>query len=535
MNPIIMSSGATGAVARSGERFRGESIKGGKVFARRTGGDDAVILAIDQGTTGTTVLLINRAGLIVGRGYREIPCRYPRPGWVEQDAVVLWQRSLEAIAEARRAAPGRAIAAIGIANQRETTVLWDVRTGAPIAPAIVWQCRRTAARCAQLRANGWEGEISRRTGLVIDPYFSATKIAWILDTEPSLREGARRGDIRFGTIDSWLIWNLSGGQIHRTDYSNASRTMLYNLDDRVWDPVLLEMLDIPAPMLPEVTPSSFIQTESTSIALPDGTSLPSGLPIAGVAGDQQAALFGQAAYEPGMVKCTYGTGAFLLMNTGPESLRSSGGLLTTLACGEGSEPPYALEGSIFIAGAAVQWLRDQLGIIASAAETEDLAAQVSDTAGVYFVPAFVGLGAPYWDAEARGGLIGLTRGADRAHIVRATLEAIAYQTRDVLEVMAADAGRPPSEIRIDGGAAANNFLAQFLADATGISVVRPRILETTALGAAYLAGLATGFWASTQEIARLWEADRQFEPRLGLDRRDELYAGWRKAVERVRR
>jgi glycerol kinase len=493
-----------------------------------------LILSIDQGTTGTTVLLVDRRGEIVGRGYREVPCSFPRPGWVEQDAETLWGRSLDAVDEALAASAGRPIVGIGIANQRETTVLWDRRTGAPVAPAIVWQDRRTAELCGDLRRRGLSEEIAARTGLVVDPYFSGTKIRWLLDADPSLRARAGRGEIAFGTIDTWLVWKLTGGASHRTDFSNASRTMLYNIFERRWDPVLLDLLGVPREILPEVGPSRSLLGQIVDLALPSGARLPAGLPIGGVAGDQQAALFGQAGFAPGAIKCTYGTGAFLLMNNGRDPVRSGHGLLSTLACGADDAPAYALEGSIFVAGAAIQWLRDQLGIIAHAAETEALARQVPDNAGVYFVPAFTGLGAPYWDAGARGAIVGLTRGIGRAHLARAALEAIAYQTRDVVDAMAADTGRAPPELRIDGGAAANDFLAQFQADVLGIPVVRPRITETTALGAAYLAGLATGVWSGADELSALWRIDRRFEPRLGPDERETLYRGWKEAVARVR-
>jgi glycerol kinase len=495
--------------------------------------EEAVILAIDQGTTGTTVLLIDRAGNVVGRAYREVPCDYPRPGWVEQDAEALWRRTVEAIAEARRAVPQRPIAALGIANQRETTVLWDAATGQALAPAIVWQDRRTADVCAELRARGLADEIAQRTGLVIDPYFSGTKIRWLLDNVRGLRERAQRGEIRFGTIDTWLIWKLTGGSEHRTDFTNASRTMLYNIFERRWDPTLLDALEVPPAILPEVAASGAKYGQTIPLALDHAATLEGGIPIAGVAGDQQAALFGQACFEPGMVKATFGTGAFLLMNVGDTPVHSSRGLLTTLAAGMGDHPPFALEGSVFVAGAAVQWLRDQLGIIRAAAETEALARQVPDNGGVYLVPAFVGLGAPYWNPDARGAILGLSRGTGRTQLARAALEAIAYQTRDVVDAMAADASRPLGEVRIDGGAAVNDFLAQFLADLLGVPVVRPRIVETTALGAAYLAGLTVGTWRSLADLTRLWQVDRQFEPSLSDEQRDELYAGWRDAVRRV--
>lgn len=497
--------------------------------------ESSLILAIDQGTTGTTVLLVDRAGHVVARGYREVSCRYPEPGWVEQVGEELWKRTLEAISDAVRKTQGRPIVAIGIANQRETTLLWDANTGETVAPAIVWQCRRTTAICERLRASGLSEEVATRTGLVIDPYFSATKLNWIFASQPDLLARARRGELRFGTVDSWLIWKLSGGRTHCTDFSNASRTMLYNIHNLAWDPVLLDALEIPPEVLPIVGSSAAIVAETIPSTLPDGTTLRGGIPIAGVAGDQQAALFGQACFEPGMVKATYGTGGFLLMNTGRDAVRSSAGLLTTLACGEGGEPIYALEGSIFIAGAAIQWLRDQLQIIDNAAQSEALAQSVADTAGVYFVPAFVGLGAPYWDAEARGAIIGLTRGVGRAQIVRAALESLAYQTRDIVSAMERDTQRPAPELRVDGGVVANNFLAQFLSDILGVPVVRPRVTETTGLGAAYLAGIATRFWTSSADLAHLWQIDRRFEPTLSPNVRDDLYSGWLKAVQRIRR
>ncbi|HLZ10468.1 MAG TPA: glycerol kinase GlpK, partial [Chloroflexota bacterium] len=461
-------------------------------------------------------------------------CVYPRPGWVEQDAADLWLRSLAAVSDSLESAPPHLLVAIGLTNQRETTVLWDAATMKPVAPAIVWQCRRTTSLCDDLRRRGLAREVMSRTGLVIDPYFSGTKIQWLLQSDPSIAERASRGELKFGTIDSWLLANLTGGAVHRTDYSNASRTLLYNIYDKCWDSFLLDELAIPESLLPEVASSRSIHGSTVAIELPNGNRLPAGLPIGGIAGDQQAALFGQACFTPGMAKCTYGTGAFLLLNNGTNPVRSSHGLLTTLACGADGEAIYALEGSIFVAGAAVQWLRDQLGIIQSAAETELLAAQTTDNAGVYLVPAFVGLGAPYWDPGARGAILGLTRGVGRAHLARAALEAVAYQTRDVVDAMTADGGLPLRELRIDGGAAANNFLAQFQSDILNIPVLRPMNLETTAMGSAYLAGLATGFWDSVDEVGQLWEADRAFTPRMDQPTRAELYRGWSRAVSRVR-
>ncbi len=493
-----------------------------------------VILAIDQGTTGTTALLIDVSGNVVARGYREIPCSFPQPGWVEQDADVLWERTARAIAEALGTAPDARVIAVGIANQRETTILWDPKTGKPVAPAIVWQCRRSAEVCEQLRERGLADEIRQRTGLVVDPYFSATKLRWLFDNQPDLVQRARDGRLCFGTVDSWLLSKLSAGAVHATDYSNASRTMLYNIYDRAWDPVLLEIFDIPPGILPQVKGSTVILNRTRAQALSGGWDLPGGIPIGGMAGDQQAALVGQAGFEPGAAKCTYGTGAFLLLNVGPNPVQSHSGLLTTLACGPAGEPVYALEGSVFIAGAAIQWLRDELGIIQRADETEALARQIPNNQGVYLVPAFVGLGAPYWDANARGAIVGLTRGAGRPHLARAALEAIAYQTRDVVDAMARDAGRPANELRVDGGAAANGFLCQFQADILGSPVVRPRVTETTALGAAFLAGLAVEFWSSTAEISRLWQVDRRFTPAISSDERERLYQGWQQAVTSVR-
>jgi glycerol kinase len=492
------------------------------------------VLAIDQGTTGTTVLVFDRQGRVVGRGYREISQIYPRPGWVSHDPEEIWQRTLAALADAKAAAGAEdsQLAAIGITNQRETTVVWDAATGQPIAPAVVWQCRRTAEMCDELRARDGgrvAEEIRRKTGLVVDAYFSGTKIAWLLDNTPGARVRAERGELRFGTIDSWLIWKLTGGAVHATDPSNASRTMLFDVHRLDWDDGLLAALNVPRSMLPRVMPTSGEFGRTVDLGV-----LGAGIPVAGAAGDQQAALFGQACYRPGMVKVTYGTGAFLLMQTGERAISSARGLLTTVAWDVAGRTEYALEGAIFIAGAAVQWLRDELKMIASAAETEDLAVSVPDTGGVSLVPAFVGLGAPYWDQYARGALVGLTRGSGRAQIARAALESIAYQTRDVVDVMAAEADLPPSEIRMDGGAAANNFLCQFQADVLGSPAVRPRVIETTALGAAYLAGLAVGYWSSREEIAELWAADRRFEPTMAEPERARLYRGWQRAVERAK-
>ncbi len=489
------------------------------------------ILALDQGTTSSRAIVFDHDGAIVASEAHEFTQHFPEPGWVEHDANEIWDTQLRALrgAVASAGIGFGDIAAIGITNQRETTVVWDRQTGEPIRPAIVWQSRQTVPICEDLKARGLEERFRQRTGLVVDAYFSGTKIKWILDQTDGARERAARGELAFGTIDSWLVYKLTGGRVHATDYSNASRTLVYDIFKLQWDAELLGLLEIPSAMLPEVRDSSGSFGE-TDPELLDGASLP----IAGVAGDQQAALFGQTCFEPGSLKNTYGTGCFILMNTGSEARRSESGLLTTLAWGLDGRVDYALEGSIFVAGAAVQWLRDQLGLIADAAESEVLARSVDDTGGVYLVPAFTGLGAPYWDPTARGALTGLTRGSSRAHIVRAALEAIAYQTRDVLRCFEADTGLEARELQVDGGAAANDFLMQFQADLLGIPLRRPRVLETTALGAAYLAGLAVGFWKDQGEIRSNWQEGRRFEPRLSEAERDGLYAGWLRAVERAR-
>ncbi|HYO63549.1 MAG TPA: glycerol kinase GlpK [Pyrinomonadaceae bacterium] len=493
---------------------------------------DRFVLSIDQGTTGTTVLVINREGRIAGRAYAEFTQHYPRPGWVEHDPEELWRVSLnaaaEALADAR--AEARELAAVGVTNQRETVVLWERASGRPVGRAVVWQDRRTAAICDELRSRGLEETFRRRTGLVLDPYFSGTKIKWLLDHTESLRDRAEAGELAFGTVDSWLLWKLTGGRAHLTDYSNASRTLLYNIHDLCWDEELLLMLDIPPSLLPEVKPSSGVFAETDPEVF-----FGARVPVAGVAGDQQAALFGQTCYERGTAKNTYGTGSFLMMNTGASAVPSRRGLLTTIAWGLGEEPvDYALEGSVFITGAAVQWLRDGLGIIGSASETEDLARSVESNGGVYFVPALTGLGAPHWDAYARGTIVGLTRGASRAHLVRATLESMCYQTRDVLEAMERDSGIKLREVRADGGAVVNGFLMQFQADILGVPVEVPEITETTAAGAAYLAGLATGFWQSREELAARWKLARRYEPRMNEDERESLYRRWLRAVERAK-
>ncbi len=486
------------------------------------------ILAIDQGTTGSTALVFDASGRVRGRGYSEFRQHYPRPGWVEHDAEEIWTVNRRVIGAALRAArlTPKDVAAIGITNQRETTVLWDRKTGKPVHRAIVWQDRRTSARCEALRAEGTGAVIHAKTGLVTDPYFSGTKLEWLFEHLKGARQRAAR--LAFGTMDSWLIWKLTGGQLHATDSTNASRTLLYNIHERSWDAEVLRLLQVPAEVLPRVVASAGV------IGTTEARAFGAEVPVAGVAGDQQAALFGQACFRPGMVKNTYGTGCFLLMYTGERAVDSRRGLLTTMACAANGQPAYAVEGSIFIAGAAVQWLRDGLGLIKHAEESEALARKVDSTLGVYLVPAFVGLGAPYWDAAARGALVGLTRGVTRAHIARATLESLAYQTRDVVETMVAESGRPLTGLRVDGGAAVNNLLMQFQADILGATVDRPRVIETTALGAALLAGLGVGLWKSEQDLERVRTPDRIFRPRMAPENREALYQGWRRAVAAVR-
>jgi glycerol kinase len=485
------------------------------------------ILAIDQGTTGSRAVLYDRRGRAAASAYEEFPQHFPKPGWVEHDPEEIWRSVHRTIRKVLAGVPGSSIRAIGIANQRETTVVWDRGTGRPVHNAIVWQCRRTADRCRRLRAErGAAALVRKRTGLPIDAYFSATKAEWILK-----RVGRREKDgagLCFGNTDAWLLWKLTGGKSHATDPTNASRTMLYDIDAKAWDDELCGLFGVPKAILPEVLPSSGEFGRTTEIGR-----LPAGIPIMGMAGDQQAALFGQAGFKAGTIKNTFGTGCFILMNTGRKRVDSKHGLITTLACGPAGKTVYALEGSVFVAGAAIQWLRDQLGLLKTADESEALAGAVEDNAGVYFVPAFVGLGAPYWDASARGTIVGLTRGSGRAHLVRAALESMAYSTRDVLETMCRDSGLKVRELRIDGGAAANGFLCRFLADILGISVLRPRTIETTSLGAAYLAGLASGFWKDTAEIERLWAVGEEFTPNMERRRAEALYRGWKAAVARA--
>lgn len=485
------------------------------------------ILALDQGTTSSRAILFDEKGLIAGVAQQEFTQIFPQPGWVEHDALEIWDTQLMVARQVLKDHQVQAdqIAAIGITNQRETTVLWDKITGIPIYNAIVWQDRRTAPICEQLKSDNHADYISEYTGLVVDAYFSGTKIKWILDNVLGAREKAEAGHLLFGTIDTWLLWKLTNGQVHATDYSNASRTMVYNIRSLEWDTKMLSILDIPKNILPEVLPSSghFGETEISLFG--------SSIPITGIAGDQQAALFGQACFTAGMAKNTYGTGCFMLMNTGDKCIRSKNGLLTTIAWGLDGKVTYALEGSVFNAGSAVQWLRDGLGIIQASHETELIAASVKDTGGVYLVPAFTGMGAPYWDMYARGTIQGLTRGTTRANIVRATLESMAYQTRDVLDIMAQESGIRLQALRVDGGASANNFLMQFQADILMTEVQRPTIIETTALGAAYLAGLAIGLWTK-KEINELWLIDAQFSPDISKETSDALHQGWKKAVSR---
>jgi len=487
------------------------------------------VLALDQGTSSSKAFIFDNQGQVVSRAGRDFSQIYPRPGWVEHDPNEIWKSQLEVAREAIGSAGIRVdeIAALGLTNQRETAVLWDKATGKPVYNAIVWQCRRTAERCEVLKREGFADLIKSRTGLVTDAYFSATKVEWILENIPGVRARAEKGSVLFGTIDSWLIYNLTAGRVHVTDHSNASRTLLFDIHRLAWDEEILRKLKIPPALLPAVRESSWVvgETDEQLFGAP--------IPIAGIAGDQQAALFGQTAFRPGQAKNTYGTGCFMLLNTGRQAVPSKD-LLTTIAWGLDGSVDYALEGSVFIAGAAIQWLRDGLGILANAAESEVLAASIPDSGGVYFVPAFVGLGAPYWDSYARGTIVGLTRGSGRAHLARAALEAIAYQTRDVLEAMKHDSGISLEALGVDGGAAGNSLLCQFQADVLGVPVDRPAVAETTALGAAYLAGLATGFWSSREEISTNHRVERRYLPAMAADQRERLYDGWRRAVEKAR-
>ena len=486
------------------------------------------IMALDAGTTSSRCILFDRQGRICAMAQKEFTQYFPQPGWVEHDAEEIWDTQIEVARTAMRNAGATAadIAAIGISVQRETTVVWDRKTGRPVYHAIVWQCRRTAAFCDELKARGLTEKFREKTGLVIDAYFSASKIRWILDNVEGARERAEAGDLLFGTIDTWLIWRLTGGRVHVTDVSNASRTMLFNIRELRWDPEILSELDIPARMLPEVKPSSCVYGDSDP-ALFGGP-----IPVAGAAGDQQAALFGQTCFAPGDVKNTYGTGGFLLMNTGERPVFSEHGLVTTIAWGLDGKVEYALEGSVFVAGAVIQWLRDELGLISTAPESEAAARSVPDTAGCYVVPAFTGLGAPYWDQYARGAIVGLTRGVNRNHIIRAALESIAYKVNDVIDAMEKDSGLKLSKLKVDGGACANDLLMQTQSDLTNVQVVRPACVETTAMGAAYLAGLAVGYWSAKDDVIANTAIDCVFDPQISADEREERVAGWRRAVER---
>jgi glycerol kinase len=488
------------------------------------------ILALDQGTTSSRAIVFDERGTRVATAQREFKQIYPQPGWVEHDPTEIFatQRAVARDAVAQAQVPLNDLQGIGITNQRETTIVWDRQTGEPIANAIVWQDRRTAERCRELKEAGAESLVSERTGLVIDPYFSATKIGWLLDQVPGARERARRGELAFGTVDTWLVWHLTGNRTHVTDVTNASRTMLYNVHTQDWDEELLQLFNVPRALLPDVHPSTH------AFGMVPAALLGEPLVIAGVAGDQQAAMFGQACHAPGMAKNTYGTGCFMLLHTGGEMVRSGHGLVST-PCAHLKEKEFALEGSVFVAGAVVQWLRDELGFFKNSAEIEALANSVLDSGDVFIVPAFTGLGAPYWDPDARGSIFGLTRGTSRAHIARAALESIAFQSAEVLEAMQKDSGRALKELRVDGGATANDLLMQFQADLLGVPVVRPKVLETTALGAAYLAGLTTALWKSREEIAAQWQVEKRFEPRMESARRVELMGRWREAVSRSRK
>jgi len=485
------------------------------------------ILAIDQGTTSSRAIVFDRAGKIINVTQKEFTQIFPKPGWVEHDAMEIWSSVQSVCAEALafKNVSGDDIAAIGITNQRETTVVWDKNTGRPIYNAIVWQSRQTAGICEELRAKGLNDTFRDKTGLLIDAYFSGTKIKWILDNVKGAREKAEKGDLLFGTIDTWLTWKLTNGAAHVTDYSNASRTLMYNIHELKWDEELLGHLNVPANMLPDVRPSSEVYGETTA-----KTFYGYGIPIAGMAGDQQAALFGQACFQDGMAKNTYGTGCFMLMNTGETAVRSENGLLTTIAWGINGKVKYALEGSVFVAGSAIQWLRDGLRMFRNAADSEAYAERIDSTDGVYVVPAFVGLGTPYWNSDVRGSVFGITRGTEKEHFVRATIESLAYQSKDVLSVMEEDSGIKIKKLRVDGGACANNFLLQFQSDILGSDVERPECIETTALGAAYLAGLAVDFWSDKKEIAEQWAVERTFEVKMAEEASDKLYEGWKKAV-----
>ncbi|MBI5124335.1 MAG: glycerol kinase GlpK [Candidatus Omnitrophica bacterium] len=486
------------------------------------------ILAIDQGTTGSRAVIYDKLGRKIASAYQEFPQRFPKPGWVEHNPHDLWSSVNHSIQKVLKKVPAKRIAAIGITNQRETTVLWDRYTGRPVYNAIVWQCRRTASRCDELKKRGGSYFFKNRTGLPIDAYFSATKIEWILKNVPGALSAARSGKVIFGTTDSWILWKLTGAKAHATDYTNASRTMLFDIEKKSWDKAILNKLAIPESILPEVKTSSGIFGKTAGTG-----ALPSGIPISGIAGDQQAALFGQTCFKPGDVKNTYGTGSFILLNTGRRRPVSKHGLITTLACGPRGEPVYVLEGAVFVSGAAIQWLRDGLKLLNAASDSERMASSVKDNAGIYFVPALVGLGAPYWDSHARGLICGITRGTKRAHIVRAAIEAICYQAKDVMLAMEKDSGIKIRNLKVDGGATSNDLLCQFQSDILGVNVVRPKVIEITSLGAAYLAGLAVGYWKDSNEIKKCWKIDKIFKPKMAKAASEKLYSGWLEAVKRA--
>ncbi len=497
-------------------------------------GSKKYIIALDQGTTSSRAVIFNKNTDIISSAQREYTQIYPQPGWVEHNPMEIWatQRSVLTEVIAASGISLKDVAAIGITNQRETTIVWDKNTGKPVYNAIVWQCRRTADICEKLKEKGLEEYVKENTGLIIDAYFSGTKLKWILDNVQGAREKAEKGELLFGTVDTWLVWKLTAGKVHITDYTNASRTMLFNIKELKWDKKILKELNIPESMLPEVKNSSEIYGY-TKMGLTMGEESGTNIPIAGIAGDQQAALFGQTCFNKGDIKNTYGTGCFMLMNTGENCIKSNNGLLTTIAVGINGKVEYALEGSVFIAGAVIQWLRDEMKFFSDAADTEYFATKIDDNGGVYLVPAFVGLGSPYWDMYARGTIVGLTRGSNRNHIIRAALESIAYQSKDLIDAMKEDSGLDLTSLKVDGGAVANNFLMQFQSDILNIEVLRPEIIETTALGAAYLAGLATGFWKDKEEIIKKQKLNRKFLPNLSEELRSKYFKGWKKAVEKA--
>ena len=487
------------------------------------------VLAIDAGTTGITVVLLNKSGDVVNKEYSEFKQYYPKPGWVEHDQIEIWQVTQNLLKRTFTKYSADKIDSIGITNQRETTVVWDNNSGKPVYNAIVWQCRRTSQFCDELKNQGLSELFESKTGLVIDSYFSGTKINWILENVDNARNEAKNGNLLFGTIDTWLVWNLSGGNCHITDYTNASRTLIFNIDDKCWDDELLKIFNIPKNILPKVEPSSKIYCKTDKLITEKS------IPISGIAGDQQSALFGQNGFEVNSIKNTYGTGCFLLVNTGDKRIKSNSGMLTTLACDENGNPTYAMEGSVFIGGAVIQWIRDELNLINDAIETEKIAYSIADTGGVYMVPAFTGLGSPYWDMDARGLICGITRGTNKSHLIRAALESIAFQVKDLIDGIAEDLLMPITELKVDGGATNNKFLMQFQADILGFNINKPINIETTATGAGYLAGLATGFWESSQDLISARKVDNIFKPNLSKQKRNKIYAGWKDSIEKTKR